>query len=60
MNALALPRCWIELDRIATEAGVKQLPSGYSEQDIEGSDSIKMVTVTEGLRRQLCQSGEVY
>jgi len=37
-----------ELDRIATEAGVKQLPVGYNEQDVEGSGGMKMVTVTEG------------
>jgi Tfp pilus assembly protein PilO len=39
---------YTELDRIASEAGVKQLPVAYSPQDIEGSDSMKMVTVTEG------------
>ena len=37
-----------ELNRIATEAGVKQLPQTYNEQDIEGSATFKMVTVTEG------------
>lgn len=38
----------IELDRIATEAGVKPLPVTYAEQDIEGSDGMKLVSVTEG------------
>jgi type IV pilus assembly protein PilO len=37
-----------ELDRIATQAGVKQLPVSYNYQDIEGSDTFRMVTVTEG------------
>jgi type IV pilus assembly protein PilO len=37
-----------ELTRIATEAGVKQLPQSYNPQDIEGSDTFKMITVTEG------------
>src|SRR5215469_3416824 len=37
-----------ELNRIATEAGVKQLPVTFSQQDIEGSDTFKMYTVTEG------------
>jgi Tfp pilus assembly protein PilO len=37
-----------ELQRIATEAGVKQLPITQNEQDIEGSSTFKMVTVTEG------------
>ena len=37
-----------ELDRIATESGVKQLPVSYNYQDIEGSESFKMITVTEG------------
>jgi type IV pilus assembly protein PilO len=37
-----------ELNRIATEAGVKQLPVTFNQQDIEGSDSFKMYTVTEG------------
>jgi hypothetical protein len=37
-----------ELERIATAAGVKQLPVTANEQDIEGSDSFKMVTVTLG------------
>ncbi len=36
-----------ELDRITTEAAVKQLPASFSEQDIEGSDTFKMMTVTE-------------
>jgi len=42
-SALAL-----ELDRIATEAGVRQLPVTYGEQDIEGSDGMKMVSLTGG------------
>ncbi len=37
-----------ELSRIANESGVKQLPVTYNEQDIEGSDYFKMVTVTLG------------
>jgi Tfp pilus assembly protein PilO len=37
-----------ELNRIATEAGVKQLPVTFNKQDIEGSDTFKMFTVTEG------------
>jgi Tfp pilus assembly protein PilO len=37
-----------ELERIATEAGVKELPVGYTEKDIEGSDGMKMITVTAG------------
>jgi hypothetical protein len=37
-----------ELNRIATEAGVKQLPVTFNQQDIEGSDAFKMFTVTEG------------
>jgi hypothetical protein len=37
-----------ELIRIATEAGVKQLPVTFNQQDIEGSDTFKMFTVTEG------------
>ena len=37
-----------ELERIAAEAGVKQLPVTFNEQDIEGSDTLKMVTVTLG------------
>jgi Tfp pilus assembly protein PilO len=37
-----------ELNRIATEAGVKQLPVTFNQQDIEGSDTFKMFTVTEG------------
>src|ERR1700733_4448245 len=38
-SALAL-----ELDRIATEAGVRPLSVTYGEQDIEGSDGMKMVS----------------
>ena len=37
-----------ELNRISTEAGVKQLPVTFNQQDIEGSDTFKMFTVTEG------------
>ena len=36
-----------ELNRIATESGVKPLPSNFTRQDIEGSDTFKMITVTE-------------
>ncbi len=42
-SALAL-----ELDRIATEAGVRPLSVTYGEQDIEGSDGMKMVSLTGG------------
>lgn len=38
----------LELERIATEAGVKELPGSYSEKDIEGSGGMKMETVTAG------------
>jgi hypothetical protein len=38
-----------ELDRIATEAGVKQLPTTVAEQDIEGSDGMTMQSVTQGI-----------
>jgi type IV pilus assembly protein PilO len=37
-----------ELERIAGESGVKQLPVTYYEQEVEGSDTFKMVTMTEG------------
>lgn len=37
-----------ELYRIASESGVKQLPVTVNKQDIEGSDTFKMVTVTQG------------
>jgi Tfp pilus assembly protein PilO len=37
-----------ELNRIATEAGVKQLPVTFNKQEVEGSDTFMMVTVTEG------------
>ena len=37
-----------ELSRIATEAGVRPLPQSYNEQEIKGSDGMKMVSVTEG------------
>ncbi len=48
MTRFGASTLYSELDRIATEAGVKQLPGTYNEQDIEGSDSMKMVSVTEG------------
>src|SRR5580658_4861256 len=38
----------LELERIATEAGVKELPGAFSSKDIEGSDGMKMETVTAG------------
>jgi Tfp pilus assembly protein PilO len=37
-----------ELNRIATESGVRPLPQSYNEQEIRGSDGMKMVSVTEG------------
>jgi type IV pilus assembly protein PilO len=37
-----------EVERIATEAGVRQLPVTWNEQDVEGSDTFKMVTMTGG------------
>jgi hypothetical protein len=37
-----------ELDRIATEAGVKPLNVTYGEQDVEGSNGMKLISVTEG------------
>jgi Tfp pilus assembly protein PilO len=37
-----------ELYRIASESGVRQLPASWNEQDIEGSDTFKMVTLTAG------------
>jgi Tfp pilus assembly protein PilO len=37
-----------ELNRISSEAGVKQLPVTFSPVDIEGSDTFKMITVSEG------------
>jgi hypothetical protein len=37
-----------ELDRITTAAGLKPLPRAYNQQDIEGSDTFKMVTITAG------------
>jgi Tfp pilus assembly protein PilO len=37
-----------ELNRIATESGVRPLPQSYNEQEIKGSDGMKMVSVTEG------------
>lgn len=36
-----------ELNRIASEAGVRQLPVTWNYQEIEGSDTFQMVTVTE-------------
>ena len=36
-----------ELSRIASDSGVRQLPASWNEQEIEGSDTFKMVTVTE-------------
>jgi len=36
-----------ELNRIATEAGVRQLPVSDNQQEIEGSNAFIMVTVTE-------------
>lgn len=37
-----------ELNRIASESGVRQLPVSWNPQTIEGSDTFQMVTVTEG------------
>jgi Tfp pilus assembly protein PilO len=37
-----------ELNRIATESGVRPLPQSYNEQEIKGTDGMKMVSVTEG------------
>ncbi len=37
-----------EVERIATDAGVRQLPVTWNEQDVEGSDAFKMVTMTGG------------
>jgi hypothetical protein len=37
-----------EVDRIATEAGVRQLPVSWNYQPIEGSDTFQMVTMLEG------------
>jgi len=37
-----------ELDRIATEAGVKPLNVTFGEQDVEGSNGMKLISVTEG------------
>jgi hypothetical protein len=37
-----------ELDRIANEAGVKPLNSSYAEQEVEGSNGMKLISVTEG------------
>lgn len=38
-----------EVDRIVTDAGVRQGPVSFNEQDIEGSDTFKMVTMTQVL-----------
>jgi Tfp pilus assembly protein PilO len=38
-----------ELQRIATEAGVRQLPVTYNEQAIEGSNGMNMWALTEGV-----------
>ncbi len=37
-----------ELNRIATESGVRPLPQSYNQQEIKGTDGMKMVSVTEG------------
>jgi Tfp pilus assembly protein PilO len=37
-----------ELNRIADESHIRQLPVNYSESDIEGSDSLRMLTQTVG------------
>jgi hypothetical protein len=37
-----------ELNRIANESGVRPLPQSYNEQEIKGSNGMKMVSVTEG------------
>jgi hypothetical protein len=37
-----------ELDRIATEAGVKPLNVTFGELDVEGSNGMKLISVTEG------------
>src|SRR6185312_14534349 len=37
-----------ELDRIATEAGVRQLPGSYNSQEVEGSNGMSMVSITQG------------
>ena len=38
----------IELDRIGSEAGVKLLNTTFGEQDIEGSDGMQLVSITQG------------
>lgn len=38
-----------EIDRIATASGVRLLPVSFNEQEIEGSDTFRMVTVTAAL-----------
>lgn len=37
-----------ELNRLATEAGIRQLPSNTNQELVEGSDTLYMVTVTGG------------
>src|ERR1035438_5988450 len=37
-----------ELNRMAKEAGVRQLPSGLQLEPIEGSDTLRMATITAG------------
>jgi len=37
-----------EMNRMAKDAGVRQLPETNSPEDIEGSDTLKMVTITAG------------
>lgn len=38
-----------ELLKAAKDAGVKQLPTAYEHQPIEGSDTLEMLTITEGI-----------
>jgi hypothetical protein len=38
-----------ELLKAAKDAGVRQLPTGYEHQPIEGSDTLEMLTITEGI-----------
>jgi hypothetical protein len=37
-----------ELNRMAKEAGVRPLPSGLQLEPIEGSDTLRMATITAG------------
>jgi len=37
-----------ELNRMTKDSGVRQLPQQYGMEDIEGSDSLKMMTITAG------------